>query len=122
MKALIIGGPRHAEWLDLIDGATSYVDLRTAQTYPIRGIKWAIPDQFGQPAELYDLRVAVYPDLMQAGPQAEQAQVTQGLNAVTLTEFMRRHGTRLPLASDPAPEVPDTPAELFGADGRAIDS
>lgn len=120
MRAIILGGHRYGEWLDLVDGSTSYVDLRTAETYLIRRITWAVADQLGQPAGLYKLPIAVWPGLTQNGPALEQQNAYNALVSLAMTEYMQAHAEGHEVNLPPDETVPDTPADLFGADGKPI--
>jgi hypothetical protein len=112
VKTLIIGGPRHGEWIDVMAGVRGWVDIRTATTHIVRGIKWAINDlNTGEVTEVYDLRLAVHPDLV--GPTEPQT-VPQLLSMLAMSAFAREHGEPVELA------VPDTAAELFGPDGKPV--
>jgi hypothetical protein len=112
VKVLIIGGPRHGEWIETLDGIRGWVDIRSATTHVVRGIKWAINDvATGEVSEVYDLHLAVHPDLI--GPNEPQM-VPQLLNMLAMTAFAREHGEAVQL------KVPDTAAELFGPDGKPV--
>jgi hypothetical protein len=102
VKALIIGGARHGEWQDVLDGVQAWVNLRDASTYRIRRANSAITDAAtGEVKEVYVIPLAVHPDLL--GPR-EPEYVGQLLNALAMNEFARAHGERLEnKADDPQP-------------------
>lgn len=119
MNALIIGGDRHGEWIDVLDGVAGWVDIRTATTFRIRRLGWGItrigkggPELTG---EQYKVPLAVHPDLTIVGPEQEQQIVTELLQMMAMNEFIRAHGELV--ATEPAP---DTPAGLFGPDGSPL--
>lgn len=119
MNALIIGGARHGEWIDVLDGSTAWVDIRTADTYRVRKLGWGITqlNEQGQmllTGESYRLVLLVHPDLTITGPQAEQQIVTQLMQMLAMNDFIRAHGDL------EKPDVPDSPATLFGPDGEAL--
>lgn len=119
MNALIIGGNRHGEWVDVLDGVAGWVDLATATTFRVRKITWAITRIGEGGAELtgesYHLRLLVHPDLADLGPQQEQQVVTELLRMQAMNLFVRTHGE--PIEPDP---VPETPAALFGPNGEPL--
>lgn len=111
MKALIIGGRRHGEWQDVLDGSTAWVDIATADTYRIRKVNWGINDMMtGEMKELYLVRLAVHPDL--TGP-GEAQQVTHLLSMLAMSEFVRAHGEK--------EKTPDTPAELTEPSAESVE-
>jgi hypothetical protein len=119
VNVLIIGGTRHGEWIDVLDGSTAWVDIRTADTYRIRNLGWEVT-RIGQggaelTGENYRVPLAVHPDLTLAGPEQEQEIVTRLLQMLAMNAFIRAHGE--PVATEP---VPDTPAGLFGPDGSPL--
>jgi hypothetical protein len=119
-KVLIMGGERTGEWVQVLAGATGWVDIRTGTTHRIASLRWAVTDPGldGMPVvtERYVLRMAVHPQI--AADPASGAIVQQALNNLAVTELMRAHAERLPADADP--EVPDTPAPLFGPDGAPL--
>lgn len=120
MKVLIIGGDRHGEFVELPDGAQSWVDLAHGDTYRIAGMRWGVtdPGPDGTPVvtERYKLRLAIHPRI-QADPAA-MAIADEGVKILAVTEFMRAHAEAL--EPDVLPSAPDTPAPLFGPDGRVL--
>lgn len=117
MNALIIGGPRNGEWIEVLDGVRGWVDIRNATTHVIRNITWTLTDHESKPTEAFALHLAVHPEIV--GPQ-EQAIAGQMLNLLAMAEFARAHGEKLEIPEEPSPViiVPSTPAELFGPDGK----
>jgi len=106
VKALIVGGERHGEWQDVLDGSTAWVNIRTADTYRVRRVNWGINDFVtGEVKEVYYLHVAVHPEL--TGP-GEQQRVPQLLSLLAMSAFVRAHGEK--------DQVPDTVEELTQAD------
>jgi hypothetical protein len=121
MNVLVIGGHKHGEWMILPDGAQAWVDIQTATTHRIRKLGWGIT-RLGEAGmeltgEHYDLRLAVHPDLTTNGPQFEQQVVTSMLQMMAMNAFVREHGE--PRTED-ATKVPDSPAALFGPDGKPL--
>lgn len=119
MNALIIGGNRHGEWVDVLDGVAGWVDLATATTFRVRKLSWGITRIGAGGAELtgenYTLRLLVHPDLANLGAAEEQMIVTQMLQMQAMNLFVRTHGE--PIEPDP---VPETPAALFGPNGEPL--
>jgi hypothetical protein len=118
MKALIIGGDRHGEWVDVLDGAGAWVEIRTADTFRIRKLGWEVT-RIGQggpelTGEKYKVVLAIHP-MIATGDLAEQQIVTQMIQMMAMNLFIRTHGEPV----DPEP-VPDTPAGLFGPDGSPL--
>lgn len=116
--ALVIGGHRHAEWVDVLDGQAFWVDITNATTHRIRKLGWGItrigkngPELTG---ENYKLALAVHPDL--TDPSMEQAVVTELIKMLAMNEFIRAHGESQQQEQD----VPDSPAALFGPDGQPL--
>jgi hypothetical protein len=121
MRALVLGGPREGEWIDVTGG--TWLDFLTGDTYAVRKVTWAVPADGDHPAELYKLPVAVHPRIVAMG--AAEGQVAEqslfGLVAKTyMSEFMRAYAEDQTPAPGPA-EVPETPAELFDESGKPID-
>jgi hypothetical protein len=113
MRVLIMGGTRHGEWLELMDGSASYLDLMTAETYPIRAITWVTQENGGA---AYRVSIAVHPSLTNLPPQAEQQQVQDALFRMTMSYWMANFGE----LTTPAAAVPPSPAALFGPDGTPL--
>lgn len=100
MKILIIGGPRHGEWLDTLDGVRMWVDLRNAASHVIRKVTSNITDvKTGEVLEAYVLNLAVHPDL--TGPYEVQ-QAGAALQILAVNEFSRTHGERQEIPVEPA--------------------
>lgn len=112
MKALIIGGNRHGEWADVLDGSRGWVDIRSATTHIVRQITATVmrPTNEGmEPTdEAYQIHLAVHPDLV--GPHEPQY-VQALLQSLTMNEFARAHGTKL--------EVPDNVPGLIRPGGAS---
>jgi hypothetical protein len=119
MKALIIGGDRHGEWIDVLDGSCAWVDIRTADTFRIRKLGWEVTRLGEQGMELtgekYKVVLAVHPLIASGDAMLEQQVVTQMIQMMAMNLFIRTHGEPV----DPEP-VPDTPAGLFGPDGGPL--
>lgn len=101
MKALIIGGERHGEWVDgLFDGTRIWVDIEHACRHVIRQIIITPQDlATGQISEAYEISLAVHEGMQ--GPN-ESAVVPQLFQMLAMNEFARTHGV--------AQEVPKEPA------------
>lgn len=101
MKALVIGGERHGEFVDVLNGVQAWVDIRSASTYRVRKLGVAVmrpADQGMEPTgEAYQLILAVHPDL--TGPN-EPVMVQQILQAFVMNDFARRHGEPLNIPDD----------------------
>lgn len=98
MKALIIGGDRHGEWIDVLDGAQAWVDIRTATTHRLRKMTWNIQEvRTGTVLEAYVLYAAVHPDLV--GPDEPQV-VGELLRLLTMNEFARKYGVKQEMAHE----------------------
>lgn len=120
MKVLIIGGDRHGEFITLPDGAQSWVDLAHGDTYRIAGMRWGVtdPGPDGTPVvtERYKLLLAIHPQI-QTHPAA-MAVADEAVKQLAVTAFMREHAQQL--EPDVQMKAPDTPAPLFGPDGRPV--
>lgn len=100
MKALIIYGLRHGEWVDVLDGSNAWVDIRTATTHRIRKVTWNVTTvTTSEVKEAYTLRVAVHPDLV--GPN-EVETAGQLLQMLAMNEFVRAHGEAQEIPKEPA--------------------
>lgn len=100
MKALIIYGMRHGEWVDVLDGSTAWVDIRTATTHTIRKITWQVTNVVtSEVSEAYTMLVAVHPDLV---GQNEFAVAGQFLQMLAMNEFARAHGDAQEIPKEPA--------------------
>jgi hypothetical protein len=100
MKALIIGGDRHGDWVDVLDGAQAWVDIRTAVTHRIRKLTWNVQDiRSGAVTEAYVLHAAVHEELV--GPSEPQV-VGELLRMLTMNEFARTHGEKQELPHEPS--------------------
>lgn len=95
-----MGGNRHGEWVDLLDGARMWVDLQNACRHVLRKLTWAVTDiRDGSVRESYVLYVAVHEQLQ--GP-SEMDAVTAMLNSITMNEFARTHGEAQEIPKEPA--------------------
>jgi hypothetical protein len=107
---MIMGGERHGEWLTLPDGTAVWLDIRTALTYPLRYITWIAMQSDGGDGTGWRVAVAVHPSLM--GP-SEMDQVQGAIFRMAMTHWMRAF-------AEITDNAPDTPAQLFGTDGKPI--
>lgn len=110
MKALIIGGERHGEFIDILDGAQVWVDIEHAVTHRMRRITNTITVG-DKVTEVYTLDLAVH----EAAIGPDELNITMAsLNTLAMNEFTRTHGT--------AQEIPQEPAGssliLPGQDGK----
>lgn len=100
MKALIIGGERHGEWVDgLFEGSRMWVDIAHACRHVIRKLTWSVTDLNGNITEAYTFHVAVHEQLQ--GPD-EPNVVNQLLTMVTMNDYIRRHGDAQEIPKEPA--------------------
>lgn len=101
MKALIIGGPRHGEWLDgLFDGTRIWVDIEHATKHVIRKITWNVQNiTDGSVLEAYTMYVAVH-EAMQ-GPN-EPNVASQLIQLIAMNDYARAHGDRQEIPIEPA--------------------
>jgi hypothetical protein len=100
MKALIIGGDRHGEWVDVLDGAQVWVDIRNAAHHRLRQVTNNIQDPAtGKVTEAWRIRLAVHEGLL--GPQ-EPTIVSHYLTLLTMNEFYRKHGDQQDIPHEPA--------------------
>jgi hypothetical protein len=114
MQAMIVGGERNGEMVDVLDGSTAWVNIRTAETYRVRAITWAVGDPAtGQPVELWRLMILVWPGLSMQGPQIEQEMATSIVTGMAMGEYMRAHAVAQELPAPTALEIPDSPAALL---------
>lgn len=113
MKALVIGGPRDREWIEVPDGLAMWIDLAHGDSLPVAYIRW---DTVADGAHRrYRLPVAVHPSMA-----ADIAAVQNAVIALAMTAFMEAHVPAEDLPTPPQVVVPDSPATLFGADGRPL--
>lgn len=115
MKALVVGGPCAGEWVDVPDGLAVWIDLKHGDTLPINRVTWALANADGTPGDRFSLPVATHPSMAD-----DAAAVQNTVIGHAVTEYMRAHGILLPPPEPPAIAVPDSPAALFGADGRPL--
>lgn len=100
MNALILGGDRHGEWVDVLDGAGVWVDIRNAVNHRIRKMTWMINDiRNGAVTESYELFCAVHEGLL--GPNEPQV-AAELLRLLSMNEFVRAHGTKQEIPKEPA--------------------
>lgn len=101
MKALIIGGERHGEWVeDLFDGSRMWIDMARATRHVIRKITWNVQNLgTGEVTEAYTMYVAVHEQMQ--SPQEPQV-VSQLLNLLAMNAFAREHGDRQEIPVEPA--------------------
>lgn len=100
MNALILGGERHGEWVDVLDGAQVWVDIRNAANHRIRKLTWMITDARGEKiTESYEVHCAVHEALL--GPNEPQI-ATELLRILTMNEFVRAHGVKQEIPQEPA--------------------
>jgi hypothetical protein len=110
VKILIIGGSRHGEWVETLDGTKVWLDITNATQHRIRAVTNNITDvATGKVTEAYTIQVAVHADLL--GPYEAQ-QVSAALNTIAMNAFYRAHGD--------AQEIPQEPAgaDLIVPEGR----
>jgi hypothetical protein len=113
---MIMGGERHGQWVDLFEGQRAFLDIRSAETYPIRVIHWVAAPTDGGDGSSWKIALAVHPSLTVVTPAYEQEQVQGALFRMALTYWMVEFGEE----ESGAAAVPSTPAALFGADGNPI--
>jgi hypothetical protein len=115
MKALVIGGERHGEWIDgLFEGSRMWVDIEHATRHVLRKLTWNVQDaRNGNVLEAYVIYVAVHEQLQ---GQDEPATVQALLQALTMNEFARAHGDKQEMPHEPA--AVERAATLFGVDER----
>lgn len=93
MKALIIGGERNGEFVDVLDGAQVWVDIRNAANHRIRPFTNMVvipqPDGTRKVTEAHVLHLAVHEALL--GPD-EFAMVQQMVTSLAMNAFTREHG------------------------------
>lgn len=99
MNALIIGGDRHGEFVDVLDGAQTWVDIRSASTHRLRQITNVITDADGKVIEVWKLDLAVHQDAL--GPQ-EPGIVQNALVTLAMNAFTRAHGVQQEVPKEPA--------------------
>lgn len=105
MKALIIGGRRHGEWVDLLDGAQAWVDIRSATTHRARKISWWVTDENNRPTDCYKITILVHPEGV--GPN-EADIVGEIIRIMAMTEFFRTNGHREDVPIEGSPSVGST--------------
>lgn len=99
MRALILGGERHGEWIDTLDGSRMWVDIHHAARHVLRKLTWNITDAKGIVIEAYEMHVAVHEQLM--GPD-EPMVAQQLLQTIVMNEYARKHGERQEIPHEPA--------------------
>lgn len=103
MNALIIGGDRHGEFVDVLDGAQVWVDIRNAAHHRIRSITNTVtvemPDGTVKVTEAHTLYLAVHERLL--GP--DEPNTVQGLlTRMAMNAFTREHGVHQEIPQEPA--------------------
>ena len=100
MKALIIGGERHGEMVELLDGTKVWLDIERATQHRIRTVTNHITEAAtGKVIQSFALYVAVHQDLL--GPY-EMQQVQVALNILSMNAFFREHGAEQAIPEEPA--------------------
>lgn len=99
MNALIIGGHRHGEFVDVLDGVQVWVDIRTGTTHRIRRVTNTMTDGEGKVVGAYAMHLAVHQDAL--GPEEIQI-VTAALSTLAMNAFYREHGEELEIPKEPA--------------------
>lgn len=112
MKALVIGGERHGEFVDVLDGAQVWVDIEHAVTHRMRRVTNTITDAQGHVKEVYTLDLAVHEGML--GPQ-ELNYTMASLSTLAMNAFTREHGTAQEIPKEPAGSSLIVP----GQDGRS---
>lgn len=104
MKALIIGGDRHGEFVETLDGVQAWVDIRTATTHRIRQITNTVTelDAKGNQTvtEAHVIYLAIHEQL--AGHPDEMQIAMTALQTFALNAFTREHGKHLDIPKEPA--------------------
>lgn len=104
MRALIIGGDRHGEFVETLDGVQAWVDIRSATTHRLRQITNMIsvvqPDGKYRVTEAHALNVAVHEQLV--GRPDEMQIVQAALQIIAWNAFTREHGTHQEIPREPA--------------------
>lgn len=87
----LVGGPRHADDVELGEGQVSYLDLRTAETYYVRSVQYLARDnETGEPSAYYVAQVAVWEKLLGG---AQEGQVVMMLvSDLAAREWFAEHG------------------------------
>jgi hypothetical protein len=114
MRTLIMGGPRHGEWVETIEGVRTWLDIVRAETYVIRAITWVAAPSDGGDGSSWRVSIAVHPSLTGLPTGVEQEQVQAALFRMTMTHWMAEFGTPTDI------EPPASPAALFAPDGHPI--
>lgn len=103
MKALIIGGDRSGEFVDVLDGAQVWVDIRSASHHRIRSFTnmVTVPQSDGtqRVTEAYVLHLAVHEALL--GPD-EYVMVREIVTALAMNAFTREHGVAQEIPQEPS--------------------
>jgi hypothetical protein len=101
VKALVIGGPRHGEWIEgLPDGIRMWIDVEHAARHVIRKLTQTINEiGTGEITGAFEFYVAVHEQLQSPG---EPQVVSQLLNMLAMAEFAKTHGTPLEIPKEPA--------------------
>lgn len=87
----LAGGPRHADEVELAEGATSYLDLATADTYYVRRTQYVGRDNnTGEPAIYYRAEVAVWEKLL--GGEHETQIVQSYVMDLAARDWFRNNG------------------------------
>jgi hypothetical protein len=99
MKVLVIGGERHGEFVDTLDGARVWLDIQHAVQHRVRRVTDNVTDATGAVVEAYVLHVAVHQDL--TGPNELQF-VGQALAVLAQNAFFRAQGEPQDIPKEPA--------------------
>lgn len=116
----LVGGPRHADEVELAEGQTSYLDLATADTYYVRKTQYLARDnKTGEPATYHVAAVAVWEKLLD-DPRETQIVMSLVMDLAARAWFAE-NGEEAELPGHlRAQQNGGNSAKVLGADGKVI--
>jgi len=103
MRAMVIGGNRHGEMVELLDGTKVWLDIVNATQHRIRKLtNSVIENATGAVTEVYVLHVAVHEGL--TGPHEPQ-QVQMAMTTMAMNAFFREHGEKQEIPGEPPADM-----------------
>ena len=103
---MVIGGDRHGEMIETLDGTKVWLDIANATQHRIRKLtNSAIDMSTSEIIDVHVLYVAVHADLL--GPQ-EMQQVQAALTTMAMNAFFREYGEKQDVPGEPPADMRPT--------------
>ena len=118
----LVGGSLHAQDVALPEGATSHLDLGSADTYYVRKVQYLARDNAtGEPASYFKAEVAVWEKLL--GLPNEGAVVMTLVQDLACRAWFAEHGEEAEMPGHlRAQQNGGSRATILGADGKPMDT